>query len=82
MNFVAWSSLALLGLRASRAKLGLGRLLDELKAVLELRGWYFESAEGSQSRYGFADDHEGSEAFADRVQSIQKEHRDLVSGQA
>ncbi len=80
MNLRAWTALALLGLRANRAIRGVGGFLDELKAVVLLRGWYFESAEGSQSRYGFAEGKKEPKAFANRVHSVQQEHKDLVAG--
>jgi hypothetical protein len=57
------------------------RFLSELVILASLRGWYFESAEGGQSRYGFAGDPVASKTLAERVASVQHEHKELVAGQ-
>jgi hypothetical protein len=40
--------------------------------------YYYESAEGYQSRYGFSDDPVASARLVARLRVIQREYRDLI----
>ena len=56
-------------------------ILLGLRSVLSVtRGWYFESAEAPQSRYGFSDSPASLEDLTNRVRSVQRDHKDLVAG--
>ncbi len=63
-------------LLTKRARRRVGSLVDELLSILLVReGWFFDSAEGSQSRYGYSDNKATAEALANRVKSVQQDHK-------
>ncbi len=44
------------------------------------KGWYFESAEGPQSKYGFSESPASLEDLTRRVRTAQHDHKELVTG--
>ncbi len=81
MARVTWESAAQLRLFSAQAS---RRVAIYLRAWMKplFGAWYFESAEGTQSKYGFTGDSAASAELANKLTAVQQDHRELVTGRS